>query len=236
MIGGMRTISFRLRSGPSWLITFADLIALLLTFFVMMYATQRVETGDWKALIQSLSQSLNPARTVIVPRPSADENIFLLSPKRMLDLSYLEILIKGRREFQPVLDQLSFRRFDDRLVISLSSDLAFPPGSAVPRARTREMIFTLAATLRHVGNRIDVFGHSDPRPLSGGRFASNWELSLARAAAVVALLREAGYESDVAAFGLGASRFAELSMVPPGRRDALARRVDIVIRPGRSVR
>lgn len=236
MTGRAHAFPFGLRSGPPWLITFADLIALLLTFFVMIYATQRVETGDWKAMVGSLSQSLNPTRTVIVPRPSADLNIFLLSRKRALDLSYLEALIKGRREFLPALNRLSFKRFDDRLVISLPSDLAFLPGRAEPLEPTREIMFALAAMLRNNANRIDVYGHSDPRPVQTELFASNWKLSLARALAVVALLREAGYASDVAAFGLGDSRFAELSAVPPGQRYALARRVNIVIRPGRTMR
>jgi flagellar motor protein MotB len=95
-------------------------------------------------------------------------------------------------------------------------------------------IVALAAVLRNVGNRIDVFGHTDPEPVSGARFPSNRALSLARARTVMRMLHDAGYGRRIAAFGLGDTRFGDLARVEPReRRYQLARRVDIVVRPSR---
>ena len=221
--------------GPAWLLTFADLVALLLAFFVMMYATQRVEQGDWQALIKSLSQSLKTERPREAPSPSAPENLRLLARSQAIELTYLETLLEGLRREEPALENVLFHRLDDRLIIALPADLLFRPGAAEPVPAARERVRDLALILRNISNRIDVYGHTDPTPVGkGGVYASNWDLSLARARSVASMLREAGYQRRLAAFGLAASRFAELAAVePPARRHMLARRVDIVVRDRR---
>jgi chemotaxis protein MotB len=224
--------------GPAWLLTLADLVALLLAFFVMMYATQRVEKGDWDSLVKSLSQSLRTENVRPLPQPSAPENLRLLDRPRAIELPYLQALLEGLRRSEAELADVLFHRLDDRLIIALPSGLLFAPGDARPVAGARERVGHLALILRNVSNRIDVLGHTDPTPLSGaGRFASNRELSLARARSVAAMLREAGYERQLATFGLGSSRSDELAAIEPrARRYELARRVDIVVRDSREGR
>lgn len=224
-------------AGPVWLVTFADLVALLLAFFVMMYATQRVEQGEWDSLVRSLSQSLRTVAPRDMPQPSAPDNLRLLAGARAIELPYLQALLEGLRRSEPELANVLFHRLDDRLIIALPSELLFAPGDARPIPGARARVEHLALILRNVSNRIDIFGHTDPTPVSGGRFASNWELSLARARGVAVMLREAGYERPLAAFGLAASRFGELSGIEPqARRYRLARRVDIIVRDRRERR
>jgi len=220
--------------GPSWLLTFADLIALMLAFFVMIYATQKVDKAPWQALVESLSRSLNPERPLIDPRPSAEANIRLLAQARAIDLGYLDALLKGVVAQEPSLAGVVLQQFDDRMVISLPGELLFPPGEAEPVAGADRALAALAAELRNIGNRIDVFGHTDPEPVRNVRFSSNWELSLARARAVARLLRQVGYARRVAAYGVADSHYAELAGIEPvERRNQIARRVDIVVRPAR---
>lgn len=220
--------------GQTWLITFADLIALLLAFFVMIYATQKIETGSWDALVKSLSQTLNPSRERIDHQPAAETNIRQRAQARAIDLGYLETLLAGTIAQDRALSGVVLHQLGDRLVISLPSDLLFAPGAAESLPAAGQTVAALVTVLRNVGNRIDVYGHSDPEPVSGARYASNWDLSLARARTVARLLRDAGYSRRIAAFGLADSRFAELSHVEPReRRYELARRVDIVVREAR---
>ena len=217
--------------GTSWLITFADLIALLLAFFVMIYATQKVEHGAWEALVKSLSQSLNPTREHVERAPSAESNIRQRAQARAIDLDYLETLLAGTIAQEPSLTGVVLHNLGDRLVIALPSELLFRSGEASPIPPARKAVTALAAVFRNIGNRIDIYGHTDPEPVSGARYDSNWDLSLARARSVAALLRAAGYSRRVAAYGLADSRFAELRDIEPReRRHQLARRVDIVVR------
>jgi chemotaxis protein MotB len=87
----------------------------------------------------------------------------------------------------------------------------------------------VGVVLRKRPNVSEVAGHAVPgKPQA--RYPSNWELSLRRASSVAAALRSAGYEGGVVARGYGDAQFGALSEdLPAERRNALARRVDIVI-------
>ena len=102
---------------PLWLVTFADLVALLLAFFVMMFATQRVERLPWEALINSLSRSLNPEQSVQKSERSSRRNIRRLSAERVVDLGYLEKLLRDQAAVEVSLGDIRIRRGDDRLTL-----------------------------------------------------------------------------------------------------------------------
>lgn len=222
--------------GPGWLVTFADLVALVLAFFVMMYATQRVEDGNWQAMIQSLSRSLKVEPTAL-EAPSASRNVALRTQPQAIELAYLEALLNNVRDSEPALAGIVMHRLEDRLIVALPGDLLFYPGRADPMAGAAERIAVLASLLRNVSNRVDVFGHTDPSPVAGHIFESNWELSLARAETVAALLRAAGYPRPVGAFGLADTRFEDLAAIgSPAAKLRLARRVDLVVRSVRERR
>jgi chemotaxis protein MotB len=217
---------------PAWLVSFADLIALMLAFFVLLYAMQRVEHQGWESLIQSLSRTLRPDLSHQMRRPPVDENVEAVRRSRAINLAYLEALLRGHQAEDGALEGTLLRRRDESLVIMLPGDLLFRPGEAAPIAAAGARLSGLASVLRNVTNRIDVYGHSDPGPVPNARFASRWELSLARAMAVADQLRKFGYRRPIAVFGLADTRFAELAPIrSAARRDRLARRIDIVVRP-----
>lgn len=217
---------------PAWLVSFADLIALMLAFFVLLYAMQRIESGDWKALVDSLSRSLRPGVEAAAPQPAVYENVESVNRAAAADLGYIESLLRSQREGDAALDGILLRRFDDRLVIMLPSDLLFRSGAFEPMASARDKISRLAAILHNVPNRIDVYGHTDPNPVGQGRLRTNWELSLARAVAVAGQLHAFGYRRPIAAFGVADTRMSDIALeVSRERQFSLARRVDIVVRP-----
>lgn len=220
-------------SQSSWLVTFADLIALVLAFFVMLYATHRVEQGDWESMVKSLSQSLK-TQNAVQEKPSATKNVRLIKRSTAIALSYLEALLVDLRQNEPLLSRIVLHRLEDRLIIALPGDLLFLPGHADPVEGAAQRLAVLANVLQNISNRIDVFGHTDPSPVVGHVFESNWELSLARAETVANMLQTAGYPRKLGAFGLADTRFADLAEIKsPSRKLELARRVDIVVRPVR---
>ena len=117
-------------------------------------------------------------------------------------------------------------------MLSLPSDLLFNTGTTQLTPRAREAVFVLAGFLRNFSNQIQIFGHTDPRPVQGENFESNWELSLIRAITVVNQLRGFGYTQDLLAYAVAEARFDHLSQaLSEQQRLGLARRVDIVIMP-----
>ena len=122
-------------------------------------------------------------------------------------------------------------RLEDRLVIALPGDLLFAPARADLSEKARQAVFNLGGVLRNIGNQIGIDGHTDPVSVTGGAYTSNWELSLARAAAVADALRRSGYTEDIVVYGFADSRFSQLPDLPVDQRRALGRRVDIVVLP-----
>jgi chemotaxis protein MotB len=58
-----------------WMVIFTDLVSLMLTFFVLLFAMSSVQFDRWKAMTEALSQTLNPARERADPVPAAQYNI-----------------------------------------------------------------------------------------------------------------------------------------------------------------
>lgn len=218
-------------SNQAWMITFADLAALLLTFFVLLVSMSTVSVPTWEAIVDSLKQELNPAlssRILIEGAPFRSATVFV---PQAVDLDYLNTLIFDKISEDPILANAILTRRPGGLVVSLPADTLFAAGSADLTDLARDAAFVLGNILGLVGNRIDVNGHSDPVPIVREKFPSNWELSIARALALATALRDSGLNKDLAVFGFADSRYTDISAdIPEDRRLALGRRVDVVIR------
>ena len=216
----------------AWMVTFTDLVSLMLTFFVLLFSMSSVKVDEWDAMIDTLTQTLNPGKLTTVAAATAKFNIDTIFRRQAKSLDYLSgVLVAGVRD-DPVLSKSDIMLLDDRLVIAMPGDLLFPAGKAEMPDEARSALFTLGSMLRNVDNQIGVNGHTDPvAPDPAKGFASNWELSLARASAVANTLRKSGYGDDIIAYGYADSRYGQLPDLTPAEKRALGRRVDIVIFP-----
>lgn len=213
----------------AWLVTFTDLIALMLTFFVMMFAMSAVKTVEW----QNLTESLRERLSTVLERRQAAPSLRLDMPgteaRPGRDLDYLAGLMREQLRQTPALQGGVVRRETDRLFVSLPADILFNSGSFRLTERAASAVFTLGGALRNLTNRLSVAGHADPRQ-PRRRYPSNWELSLLRAQSVAAALRDSGYDGPILARGYGDAQFSQLPAdLTADERNALARRVDIVI-------
>lgn len=169
--------------------------------------------------------------------PAANEVPKLpLNVLAVLNRNYLEAAlgdVKGRlaESLAPAIrDGRAALEIDRRgLVVSIREDGSFATGSADLSDATRALVSDVAASLKGLPNFVRVEGHTDNVPIHTTRFASNWELSTARATAVVAfLVQEFGFAPD----RLSAAGYAEFHPRVPnesGASRARNRRVDIVI-------
>ena len=218
-------------SGPVWLITFVDLISLLLAFFVLMFSMNSPKSPEWNSLAQSLHEAFSgPPRQTEIQK---QEDKTIESEKRGLGLNigYLHRLLDEALARDPALAGSVVRSEGDRVIVSVPSDLLFATGSDGLTERARRALYPLSQALANLENRVDVLGHTDPRPVLGtGRFGSNWELSLARAASVAQVLGAAGYDRVPTVRGLADTRFGAVApALPVAERYQLARRVDIEV-------
>jgi chemotaxis protein MotB len=213
-----------------WLLILSDLMSLLVTFFVLLFALSFVSEGKWKTLVYSLSRRETVQDHPVEPRPAADRNMTGVVVEEGLDLGYLGTLLGAQAKENELLKGSIIYRLGDRLVISLPSDLLFAPGRATLEDKGGRALFDLCGVLRNIANEVTVMGHTDPTPLGNSQFTSNWELSIARATAVADTLRRSGYTRELMALGAADTRFGEISkQLPLRRRLELARRVDIIL-------
>lgn len=220
-------------SRQAWMLTFTDLVSLLLTFFVLMFSMSQLEIERWRAIAASFSGSLHMPAAGIAPSQPARFAIATASPRRALDLDYLASVLKQNLAGNPLAAGIAIGRDGERILISVPTDFAFASGSATLAEGSAPTLIAIASVLRTIANDVATEGHADPAPVAAGAFASNWELSLVRAEAVAGLLRTMDGREAIVARGFGDSRFASLPPGEPEARRALARRVDIVILPSR---
>lgn len=217
-----------------WLIQFTDLVSLLLTFVVMLYAT--ADPAPLKPLTGNDRQIPARAEVAMAAGPDALEAGAL--PDRLrpqgLPLPYLAGVLRSLVDTDARFTGMRVRLDADTLTLSFPADLVFESGEAVLSAAGQTTLMRFADLVSPIRNRIEVHGHADPRPIATGRFPSNWHLSLARAETAAAILSERGYSASIRIVGFGAGRFNQTfaltrdSQDGAGRR-ALARRVDVVI-------
>lgn len=218
------------RNNPNaWLLTFTDLVALLLTFFVMLFSMSTVKTGEWQSLVDSLRERLSSVVAAPVATPSFRLDMPSNDVRPGADLDYVSEVLRAQMTGTETLSRSVVRRENDRVFVSLPADLLFASGDFRLTETAKSAIFDLGGVLRNFSNRIEVAGHADPRKPER-RYPSNWELSLLRAHAVATALRESGLNIPINAHGYGDAQYGLLPEdLPVAVRQSLARRVDVVI-------
>jgi len=215
---------------PIWLITFGDVVALMLTFFVMLFATSKIPSEKWETVVGTMSENFRFSQAGLAPNPLSDSSVVTVTLDSALPTEYLAGVFRDHVAEDNLLKDAIIRRQDGRVVISLYGDAMFAPGSALPSDKARAAVARIGGVLETVGNQVEIRGHSGPGPAEGADYDSNWALSFARAAAVARALRASGYQRKLVVLGLGDSRFSHLDPdLPLARRRALARRVDVIV-------
>jgi chemotaxis protein MotB len=238
-----------------WLVSYADFITLLFAFFVVMFAaTQKNEAKQVSASVRDalehgqLSAALNTAlgrgKHEAAKTPvTLDQNVTHEAPPAPAEPErppaeperHPADLTKSLAKLQEVLaEELKSGkvqlRMDARgLTISLREAGFFGSGDATVQPASIPAIGKIAAVIRDLPNSVRLEGHTDAQPIHTSRFHSNWDLSTARAIAMLELLRDR-FEiptGSMAVAGYAENAPADTNETEEGR--AHNRRVDVVI-------
>lgn len=215
-----------------WLISFTDIMALMLTFFVLLFSMSEPEKDDWSKVAHVLQVEFNKFEG-----PNAFRNIYdalnvrKIGYDKALDLSYLKLLMERLIEKNKSLSAITLQSENNALIISLPDSLLFQTGKTDLSEEGSQALFPLAGMLSRIDNRVEIVGHTDPRPLSSeSAFPSNWELSLSRALVVAGVLENLGYSKPLIVRGLSSGRY---NMLPDdmseAKKQSVSRRVDIIL-------
>lgn len=221
------------QSSQIWLISFTDVMALMLTFFVLLFSMTEPEQKNWSEITAALQSEFNKFYGAAYERGPEDAiNIDRINFNRALNIPYLQALLDEVTQGNDHLKGAELIPQPGRLIISLPRDLLFAPGEAAVKEDGSRALYALGGMLARIRNKVEIAGNADPRPVDqeSGTYDSNWDLSLQRAANVAAILEKVGYENEIALRGLGSGRYADLSgIADEEKRLDLSRRVDIII-------
>jgi len=208
----------------AWAIPYGDLVTLLLALFVVLYSMSSVNEGKYRVLSDSLNEAFGGKPRAAQPiqigdQPPRGDKPALIKPLPKMATPPLKVLSTGKPagELQLMADQvhkamadlidknlIRVRRTELALEIEIGTDILFPSGVADISSAARPVLARLAAILEPFPNSIRVEGHTDDMPIATIAYPSNWQLSSARAASVVALFMGQGIapvRMSVAGFG-----------------------------------
>jgi chemotaxis protein MotB len=192
-----------------WLITYSDMVTLLLSFFLLMYSFSVLTEQNQQQLVEEL-------RTVAANKVPVER------PREELEQAARDIAA----QFQE--DQAFVENTETEVTVGLSSEVTFASGDDALSDRGRGALVKAGAILARLPNAVRIEGHTDSVPVRGGRFSSNWHLSAARAQTVVRLLIENGVDARrMQVVGYGDVRPRAGNETPEGR--AANRRIEIKI-------
>ena len=168
-------------SAPFWMATFSDMMTLLLAFFVMIVAMSAVEVKKFEEALSYFTGREgileNEGLTVGVVRVTADE-------RKQADL--FEELARDVADMG-VNDAVEIDLTSKGIRVTFADSIAFASGSVVLDEPARRLLERVAGLARSAQSVV-VEGHTDDVPIATAAYPSNWELSAARAAAVVRFL------------------------------------------------
>lgn len=217
-------------SSERWLLTYADMITLLMVLFIVLFAIGQIDQKKFDELHAGLSQSFGQSTVVdggagilqgnAVQAPAPDDTRAgeqALARQQQSDLAArvrTASMDKVRSNIVTALAKAhltgaaKFHQEERGLVVDVVTDrVLFDLGSATLRPEGSRVLDAIAPSLRPLPNRLLIEGHTDDLPISGQRFASNWELSTQRATVVLRHLLGDGVRPDtVAAAGYADQR------------------------------
>ncbi|MBI2885954.1 MAG: OmpA family protein [Chloroflexi bacterium] len=193
-----------------WLITYADMITLLMVFFIVLYASSVTDRAKFDSLATALQQAFNvDVLKGIDPAPTAPDpgSSGALAQLLARDLERLQQVIDPLRGAAPSVGGMETELNREGILISLYGNLLFDSGKATLKDEALGVLTQLSRTLAPLPNTVRVEGHTDSIPIQSAMYPSNWELSAARATAVVRYFAVAGINPQrMQATGYGETR------------------------------
>lgn len=194
-----------------WLISYADFITLMFTFFAALYALSSVDKGKMEQFSGSLNQTFK-----IIDKPIA-----------LID-TVNSTLVQDVRKATGDLAGITVKNEPRGVVITFSDAVLFGSGSADVKPEIFGVLEKLSKVLSAAPGKIFIEGHTDNVPIASSKYPSNWELSTARAASMLHFFIEKGLDpAKFSIAGYAEFRPVESNATEEGRRKN--RRVEIIM-------
>jgi chemotaxis protein MotB len=228
---------------PAWVMTFADLVTLLMVFFILLFAMGSIEDEKWRLIKESLKSALG---TDVLPEAGTRQGLDVITMKVNEESinAVDEVGAMVSKEIEEIASEVEEFVYKNKLagqvevssdergaVITISDTVLFPSGKARMSREGAKVIDQVFELLKQFHYDVKIEGHTDNTPIHTARFPSNWELSASRAADVARMFVESGFPAE----NLSIEGLAEFRPKLPNNNSinrAANRRIEIVYQRG----
>lgn len=235
-----------------WMVSYADLLTLMLAFFIVLYSQSMSDVSRLKEIAVGMISAFHGNPHVIqqdstgnngilkhhraaIPVPKPAEAAHSPSMSRALQLRIVELNHAEkalRKVLSPMISnkQVHLSRQPLSLRIRLSSQILYPSGQARLTPSAQKLLTQVDAVLQQLPGSFPIViqGYTNKRPIHNAQFTSNWELSTMRALSVVHLFRQDGMPGEQLS-AQGFSKFHPIDKTDTPGALAANRRVDVLI-------
>lgn len=208
------------------MLTYADLITLLLGLFIVLYAVSTIDAGKYQQVAGVFERMFGGKAALADVRTSS-----AIAPLTELQSEHAELIRRiqqavGSRQFGT---DVTITKNERGITIHMLEQLLFTSGHSELKPSAYATLDSIAAVIHQLPNDVRVEGHTDNVPIATREFPSNWHLSVSRAVTTAYyLITQHGLNPDKIAV-VGYSEFKPLVENTSEENRARNRRVDIVI-------
>ncbi|WP_044339449.1 flagellar motor protein MotS [Rossellomorea aquimaris] len=179
---------------PKWMVTFSDLITLILVFFILLFSMSQIDIVKFRAIADSFQQrQILEFYPSVIPfeNPSAEPEVEMekmqTQSSEQADKELQQLLedIQSYLNENKLSDVIVATRTERGVVLVLQEQALFASGEATVLEDAYPFLNKVGDLISRIPNFVKVEGHTDNRPINTYRFPSNWELSSARASSVI---------------------------------------------------
>lgn len=212
---------------PPWIVTFADMVTLLLTFFILLTSMATFDSVKYKEVADALEQAFGPGAGEKIKKIARNNGESAAqTPNENSDMAKR---LKSALSDEIGQGLLEVEMRGKQTVVRFPEKIAFQSGSEQLNASFNALLDKVTGIIAKSEGNIVVVGHSDDVPISNERFRSNWDLSTARAVSVLHALKR---RTDVDPRRLIAQGVADTQPLYPNDNPAhraANRRVEVLI-------
>lgn len=220
---------------PAWMATFADLMSLLLTFFVLLLSFANMDVMKFQGMIGSMRDAFGVKHQNPGMHIGLTDSITQLYPKEAVaddgtpnENEKMAAKLRKLIERRSLNGQVEVTSGKDGVTVRVEGDMMFGAGETEISPQSFVFLDEMAEVFKQMNYDVTVEGHTDNTPTGNDELDTNWHLSSMRAANAAAYLSQVGGidSSRLAAKGLGSSKPLVKNDSPKGR--ARNRRVEFV--------
>lgn len=220
---------------PAWVVTFGDLMSLLLCFFVLMLSFSEMDRKKYKVVSGSIAHAFGIQKKTPVFDSLKGQKIIAKEFDQAVIVNKIQeelvkpIVVEIETNFKEMKDLIEVDVAGNQVAIRLMGETTFDLGKGEIRPQMLPLLVKIGALLKGTRGEIIIAGHTDNLPLRGGPYKSNLGLSMARAASVADfLLKKASIDPErISTMGFGEHRPLATNDTRQGKEKN--RRVEIIL-------